>query len=320
MGGQWLAATGTAGVSRYVEVALPIGERDCRAARGDATGVDDAIGPCGQAAADGDQRIASIRRSSVDCALRCEVVYRCGHKDVVARKCDRGAIRGMQALLFDVPCQPTVSAGTEPDRGGGHHDTGTVRVRANAVDVAIDVDGGLPRDAAVGRARDTADVDVGEEDRAVRRCGDRADPERRSHALTVDDGRARIPCLTPCDRVEAAERLECSVRADAQNAGIVGSDVDHVADHHATREIHLRGREGAPYASRRTPAKGAAVDNRESAARPVRRERSDRLSAQLLVAVLARDDEQAVAPCGHKHHSRRHDGFVHHASTLFSNL
>jgi hypothetical protein len=79
-------------------------------------------------------------------------------QDVVARKRDRGAIRGMQALLFDVPYDPTVAA--EPVRGGGHHDVWTVRVRANLVDVALDVDGRLPRCAAVGRPRDTADVDV----------------------------------------------------------------------------------------------------------------------------------------------------------------
>jgi hypothetical protein len=126
----------------------------------------------------------------------------------------------MQALLFDVPRHPTVAAAKEPRRGRGHYDAGTVRVRANLVDVALDVDGRLPGCAAVGRARDAADVDVGEEDHTVRRCGDRADPERRSQAPTVDDCRARIPCLTPGDRVEAAELLECSVLADAQNAGI----------------------------------------------------------------------------------------------------
>src|SRR5687768_10747277 len=37
------ARPATAGIGRYVEVALPIGERDCRAARGHATGVDDAV-------------------------------------------------------------------------------------------------------------------------------------------------------------------------------------------------------------------------------------------------------------------------------------
>jgi len=119
--------------------------------RGDATGVGDAVDPCRQPAGDGNQRTVSIDPSSVDRALRREVVDRCGHEDVVARKRDRGAIRGMQALLFDVPCHPTVAAGAEPDRGGGHHDAWTVRVRANLVDVAVDVDSGLPSCAAVRR-------------------------------------------------------------------------------------------------------------------------------------------------------------------------
>src|SRR5258706_13059431 len=99
----------------------------------------------------------------------------------------------MQALLFDLPCQPTVAAGAEPDRGGGHHDAWTVRMRANLVDVAIDVDGGLPRCAAVRRPRDTADVDVSEEHRAVRGGGDRAGPKGRSEPLAIDDCPARVP-------------------------------------------------------------------------------------------------------------------------------
>src|SRR5438045_1965381 len=99
----------------------------------------------------------------------------------------------MQAFLFDVPCQPTVAAGAQPDRGGGHHDTWTVRVRATLVDVAVDVDCGVPRCAAVRRPGDTANVDVGEEQRTVRGGGYRADPEGRSDALTIDECRARVP-------------------------------------------------------------------------------------------------------------------------------
>jgi len=98
-------------------------------------------------------------------------------------------------------------------------------------------------------------VDVGEDDSAVRGCGDRADPERRSHALPVDDCRARVPRLTTRDGVEAAELLESSVPVDTQKAGIVGPDVDHVADRHATSEIHLRRRQCAPDTVGRTTAK-----------------------------------------------------------------
>src|SRR5258708_5525663 len=128
----------------------------------------------------------------------------------------------MHALLLDVPCQPAVAAGTEPDRGGGHHEAWTVRMRANLVDVAFDVDCGLPGCAALRRLGDTGGRGGSEERRAVRGGGDRADPERRADALPVDDCRDRVPCLAPGDRVEAAELLECSVRADAQNAGIFG--------------------------------------------------------------------------------------------------
>src|SRR5258708_33321882 len=186
----------------------------------------------------------------------------------------------MHALLLDVPCHPAVAAGTEPDRGGGHHEAWTVRMRANLVDVAIDVDGGLPRCAAVRGPRDTADVDVSEEHRPVRGGGDRADPKRRSDTLTIDDCRARVPCLAPSDRVEAAELLECSVRADAQNAGIFGPDVDDVADRHAASEIELRDGDRAPQADGRAPAKRAPVNGGERAAMPVWRRRSDRLSAR----------------------------------------
>ena len=39
-------------------------------------------------------------------------------------------------------------------------------------------------------------------------------------------------------------------------------------------------------------------------------EGSDRLIAELLVEGLAGEDEQAVAPGGHKHHWSRHDGIL----------
>jgi hypothetical protein len=52
--------------------------------------------------------------------------------------------------------------------GERDRDNGRPRVRANLVDVAVDVDGGLPGCAPVRRPGDTADVDVGEKHRAVR--------------------------------------------------------------------------------------------------------------------------------------------------------
>lgn len=54
MATQWLGVTSYAG---YREIALLMSKRDCGSGRGDATGVDYAVGPRGQALADGEQRI-----------------------------------------------------------------------------------------------------------------------------------------------------------------------------------------------------------------------------------------------------------------------
>ncbi len=84
----------TARVCRDVEVALPIGESDCGTTSGDAPSVNDTVGPCRQAPTDRGQRLVSIHPASVNRAFRCEMVYRCGHENVVFSKRNRGAIRG----------------------------------------------------------------------------------------------------------------------------------------------------------------------------------------------------------------------------------
>src|SRR5260370_8327743 len=111
----------------------------------------------------------------------------------------------MKARLFNVPSRPTVEAGAEPGRGGGHHDPRTARVRANLVDVAIDVDRGLPGCATVHRSRDTADMDIGEQHRAVRGRGYGPDPERRSDEFALYHFRACVPLLAPGHSAEAPE-------------------------------------------------------------------------------------------------------------------
>jgi hypothetical protein len=178
------------------------------------------------------------------------------------------------------------------------------------MDVAVDVDRRLPGCPAVRRPGNTADVDVREKYRAVRAGGHRPDPERRSDTLTVDDCRACVPCLAPGDDVEAAEWLEVSICADAQNAGIVGPGVDDVADRDAAREIPLRRCDRAPHAAGRAPAKRASVDDGERTAMPVGCERSDRLIAELVAGSLAADNEQTVAPGSDKHRWSRQDGLL----------
>jgi hypothetical protein len=251
---------------------------------GHTTSVSDPVKPCGQAAGDHNQWTMFIQPATIDRALRGEGSLRGGHEYIVTRERDRGAMRGMKARLFDHPCRPTVAADAEPDCGGGHHGVRTVWVRANLMDVAIDVDSGLPSYATVHRARDTADMDVGEEHRPIRSCGYGTDPERRSDALTIYHGRARVPLIASGDLVEAAELLDLSGRADAQDACIVGPDVDNAADRHTTSEIELRGGDRAPNAVGRATVKRASVDDSEGAAMPVRGERSDRAMDEILAA------------------------------------
>src|ERR1039458_7130368 len=212
----------------------------------------------------------------------------------------------MQALGFDLPCRPSVTAEAEPSRRRGHDDVRTVQVRADLMHVSIDIDGGLPGGAPVERSRDTAHMDIGEEHCAVRGCGHGANPEWRSDELTVYQGRACVPRLAPGNAVEAAELLDLSGRVHAQDACIVSPDVDDLVDRHATCETKLRNRNRAPHPVGCATAKRVSVNYGKSAATSVRCERSDGLIGELLVARLAGDDEQPVAPCSHKHRKSRH--------------
>ena len=257
---------------------------------GDATGMGDAVEPCGQAAGDLNQWTTFVHAPSIDRALGGEGVRRCRHEYVAARERDRRAMQGVKAPLFDLPCRPAVAAGAKPDRSGGRHDARAVRVRANLMNIAIDVDRGLPGYATVHRSRDAADMDIGEEHRPIRSCGYGTDPERRSDALTVYDRAARVPLIATVDLVEASELLDLAGCADAQDAGIVGPGVDDVADRHTTSEIELRSGDHAPCAVGRAMLK-RAVDDSDGAAIPVGGERSHRVIGELLAARPTGDDE-----------------------------
>src|ERR1700733_1479048 len=226
---------------------------------GDAMSVDFSVEPFGQAAGDFNEWTMFVQSPTIDRAPRGERAFRRGHEYVVVRERDRVAMWGMQAGGFDYPGRPSVAAGAEPGCGGGRHNGRTVRVRANLMDVAINVDRGLPGYATIHRSRDTADMDIGEEHGSVRSCGYGTDPEGRSDALAVYYGRACVPLVASGDFVEAAELLDLSGRADAQDVGIVGPDVDDVAGGHTTRyttsEIRLRSGDRAPYAVGRATVK-----------------------------------------------------------------
>ena len=98
-------------------------------------------------------------------------------------------------------------------------------------------------------------MDIGEKDRSIRACSDRANSERRPDALTVDDRRPRVPGVAASDLVEAAKSFECSVCVDPQNTGIITPGVNDAADRDAARQIQFRGGDRGPDAVWGPPAK-----------------------------------------------------------------
>lgn len=110
---------------------------------------------------------------------------------------------------------------TEPNAGRRDDKIGIGRVCAYLVDVTVDIDRRLPSRTAVRRPWDAPNVNVREEHPLIRRGCYRANPEWWSDALAVDDGRARIPCVSTHNGLEAAELLDVAMCAHAQDTRIV---------------------------------------------------------------------------------------------------
>lgn len=206
----------------------------------------------------------------------------------------------MKTFSFDNPCCSTVPTDTEPSCGSRDHNAGINWVRKDFVDVAVDVDGGLPSHTAVRRPRDAPDVNVREEHGAVRCRGDRANPERWPNVVAVNECRARIPCISPRHGVKAAELVDLASYAHAQSACVVGPDVHVIANRDGARELKIARRDRAPLTVRRASAKRMSIDDGDGAAMPVGRKRSNRPASKLLPTALTGEGQQPIAPRGHK--------------------
>ena len=169
-------------------------------------------------------------------------------------------------------------------------------VRANLVNITIDVDGGLPRHTAVCRSRDAADMNVREKYGLVRSRGHRANPERRPDTLTVYERRACVPGVSPRNGVESAELLDTVIRVDSQDMCIVCPNVDDVADRHGTSKFNVAGCDRPPLAVGRAPPKRVSVNDGESAAIPVGCKRFNRMTGELMIAACAVNDEESISP------------------------
>ena len=73
----------------------------------------------------------------------------------------------MQALLLDGPGTAAIPADAKPNRRRRDYRAGMHWVRANFVDVTIDVNCGLPGHTAIGGARNAPDMNIGQERSAV---------------------------------------------------------------------------------------------------------------------------------------------------------
>src|SRR5580704_11613516 len=102
-------------------------------------------------------------------------------------------MEGVKPFRFDPPRRSGIATYAKALRRRGDRDFGPGRMRADLVNVALDVDRRLPRSAEVERSRNTADVDVGQQHGTVARRGNRTNAERRPHDLAVDDGGPGVP-------------------------------------------------------------------------------------------------------------------------------
>lgn len=170
-------------------------------------------------------------------------------------------------------------------------------------------------------ARNTSDMNIGEQDVPARIGCERADTQRRPYALPIDDSRAGKPRIAPRDVMESIDRFKFAAPvADLQHARIIRSDVNDIANRHAARELEVACGKRGPLAIRCTPRQRMAAGNRERAAAPVRGEPPNRYVRKLVIQRIAADCEQAVVPRRHKYCLASHRSLFPHQLTgrLFS--
>src|SRR5262249_21154750 len=90
--------------------------------------------------------------------------------------------------------------------------------------------------------------------------------ERRADHAALDERGAGIPGLAPRDVVESGERHESAVGFKAQDARIVRSDEDGVAERRTAGGPARARPDSCPFTPRRGPAERLASDDREDTA------------------------------------------------------
>lgn len=113
---------------------------DDRFASRDAVGIGDAVDPFRHACTQRLQWTVSVDRASVNGTMLGKVVRGCRYEDVASPKSNGRAIAGVKFFPFDRPRRSGIAANAQTPRRRRNRDVGPVRVRADLMNVAIDID------------------------------------------------------------------------------------------------------------------------------------------------------------------------------------
>ena len=133
-------------------------------------------------------------------------------------------MRGVKSALFDGPGRSRVATDTKTYGRRSYHDVGPGWMRTDLMNISIDVDRGVPGQASISRARNSAHMDVGEKYGAIASRRDGPDSKRRPQELAVHDRRTRIPFFAAFDGVKTVKTLLCAVRINPQDMRVIRSD------------------------------------------------------------------------------------------------
>ncbi len=94
-----------------------------------------------------------------------------------------------KTIALYIPGFPGVPTDAEANSGGGRNNNyqGVSVRRVHLVNVAVDIDCGMPTSSAVDGARNPPHMDIGEQYGSCCIDRERANAQRRSHALSVDN-------------------------------------------------------------------------------------------------------------------------------------
>lgn len=167
---------------------------------------------------------------------------------------------------------------------------------ADLVDVSIDVYSGQPGNTTISRTCDAPDMDIRQQDGAVRGRGNRANSKGRADYPATYQRRSRIPILSPGHCTKAIKQPDSSIRADSQHLLIVCSDIDHVTDGYGACQRKIAGRDRIPRTPRQTPTQRVAVNDSKGSPVPVGHKAFDLLPWPFLMADSVGKGEQPVVP------------------------